>query len=96
MEQLASQVKDIVVVGEYANAVDAYNFLQDQTVELVLLDIEKPGMTGLELIVNMGNKKPIIIFTTSKKEYAAEAFDLNVADYIVKPVAPARVYTGRK
>ena len=53
-------------------------------------------MTGLELIVNMGNKKPIIIFTTSKKEYAAEAFDLNVADYIVTPVTPARVYTGRK
>lgn len=90
MKQLASQVKDIVVVGECPNAMAAYNLLQEQPVDLVFLDIEMPGMTGLELTKNLGNKKPIIIFTTSKKEYAAEAFDLNVADYIVKPVTPAR------
>ena len=90
MKQLASQVKGIIIVGECSNAMDAYNFLQEQTVDLVLLDIEMPGMSGLELTKNMGNKKPIIIFTTSKKEYAAEAFELNVADYIVKPVTPQR------
>ena len=90
MKQLASQVKDIIITGECANAMDAYNLLQEQPVDLILLDIEMPGMTGLELTKNLGNKKPIIIFTTSKKEYAAEAFELNVADYIVKPVTPAR------
>jgi DNA-binding LytR/AlgR family response regulator len=90
MKHLASQVKDISVVGECANAMDAYNLMQEQPVNLVLLDIEMPGMTGLELTKNMGNKRPVIIFTTSKKEYAAEAFELNVADYIVKPVTPAR------
>ena len=90
MKQLASQVKDITLVGEYANAMDAYNLLQEQPVDLILLDIEMPGMTGLELTKNLGAKRPVIIFTTSKKEYAAEAFELNVADYIVKPVTPAR------
>lgn len=90
MKQLASQVKDIMVTGECANAIDAFNLLQVQPVDLILLDIEMPGMTGLELTKNLGNKKPIIIFTTSKKEYAAEAFELNVADYIVKPVTSAR------
>lgn len=90
MKQLVSQVKDIVLVGECANAMDAYNLLQEQQVDLILLDIEMPEMTGLELTKNLGNKKPIIIFTTSKKEYAAEAFELNVADYIVKPITPAR------
>jgi len=90
MKHLASQVNDISVVGECANAMDAYNLMQEQPVNLVLLDIEMPGMTGLELTKNMGNKRPVIIFTTSKKEYAAEAFELNVADYIVKPVTPAR------
>lgn len=90
MKQLASQVKDIVLAGECPNAMDAYNLLQDQPVDLILLDIEMPGMTGLELTKNLGNKRPVIIFTTSKKEYAAEAFELNVADYIVKPVTPAR------
>lgn len=90
MKQLASQVKDIMVTGECANAMDAYNLLQVQPVDLILLDIEMPGMTGLELTKNLGKKKPIIIFTTSKKEYAAEAFELNVADYVVKPVTPPR------
>ncbi len=90
MKQLASQVKDIVLVGECANAMDAYNLLQVQQVNLILLDIEMPGITGLELTKNLGAKKPIIIFTTSKKDYASEAFELNVADYILKPVTPAR------
>ena len=90
MKQLASQVKDITLVGEYANAMDACNLLQELPVDLILLDIEMPGMTGLELTKNLGAKRPVIIFTTSKKEYAAEAFELNVADYIVKPVIPAR------
>ena len=90
MKQLASQVKDITIAGECASAMDAYNLLQQHAVDVLLLDIEMPGMTGLELIKNLGKKGPVIIFTTSKKEYAAEAFELNVADYIVKPVMPAR------
>jgi len=90
MKQLASQVKDINVAGECATAMDAYNFLQEHTIDVLFLDIEMPGMTGLELTKNLGAKSPVIIFTTSKKDYAAEAFELNVADYIVKPVMPAR------
>ncbi len=90
LKQLASQVNDITVKRECANAMEAYHFLQEEPVDLLLLDIEMPGMTGIELTKTLGDKKPIIIFTTSKKEYAAEAFDLNVADYIVKPVTPSR------
>ena len=90
LKQLASQIKDITLTGECADAMDAYNLLHEQPVDLVFLDIEMPGMTGLELIKNLGSKKPVIIFTTSKKDYAAEAFELNVVDYIVKPVTPSR------
>ncbi len=90
MKQLASQVKDISVAGECATAMDAYNFLQENDIDVLFLDIEMPGMTGLELTKNLGTKSPVIIFTTSKKGYAAEAFELNVADYIIKPVMPAR------
>ena len=90
LKQLASQVKDLVVVGECSTAMDVYNFLQERQADLILLDIEMPGMTGLDLTKNLGIKKPVIIFITSKKEYAAEAFELNVADYIVKPVTPVR------
>ncbi len=90
MIQLASQVADLKVSGDFENAMDAYNYLVNQSVDLLLLDIEMPGMTGVELTKNLGNKRPLIIFTTSKKEYATEAFDLNVADYITKPITPAR------
>ena len=90
MKQLATQVKDITITGECANALDTYNLLQKQSVDLILLDIEMPGMNGLELIKVLGSKRPVIIFTTSKREYATEAFEFNVADYIVKPVTPAR------
>jgi len=90
LKQLASQVKDLQIAGECATAMEAYNLLQQHPVDCILLDIEMPGMTGLELTRNLGKKSPVIIFTTSTKEYAAEAFELNVADYIVKPVLPAR------
>lgn len=90
LRQLAGRIHDITVVGESDNAMDAYNQLQTTPVDVILLDIEMPGMTGLELTRNLGNSRPLIIFTTSKKDYAAEAFDLNVADFIVKPVTPAR------
>jgi DNA-binding LytR/AlgR family response regulator len=90
LKQLASQVKDVTIAGECADAMEAYNLLQELDIDLLLLDIEMPGMTGLELTKNLGKQSPVIIFTTSKKEYAAEAFELHVADYIVKPVMPAR------
>lgn len=90
MKQLASEVKDLDVLAECKSAMEAYNILQDSSVDILLLDIEMPGMTGLELTKNLGEEKPIIIFSTSKKEYAIDAFDLNVADFIVKPVTPAR------
>lgn len=90
LKHLASQIKDIDVCGECVNAMDAYNMLQTQPIDLLLLDIEMPDMSGIELTKNLEGKRPIIIFTTSKKEYALEAFELNIADYILKPVTPAR------
>jgi DNA-binding LytR/AlgR family response regulator len=90
MVELAKKVKDLVIVGECKDAVEAYNLLREEVVDLLLLDIEMPGMTGLDLIKNMGNKRPVIVFITSKKEYALEAFELNVADYLLKPAPVTR------
>src|SRR5215213_6435182 len=90
LRQLASSINDVSIVGECADAIEAYNLLQEQQVDIILLDIEMPGMSGLELTRNFGDKRPIIIFTTSKKDYASEAFDLNVADYLVKPITLGR------
>ena len=49
-----------------------------------------PGMTGIELTKHLKDKRPLIIFITAKSDYAVEAFELNVVDYLVKPITPAR------
>jgi DNA-binding LytR/AlgR family response regulator len=90
MKQLVSQVKDLELVKECTDAMEAYHIINKETVDLLFLDIEMPGMTGLELTKNLGNKKPLIIFTTAKTDYAVEAFELNVVDYLIKPITPAR------
>lgn len=90
LKQLASQVKQLSVVGEAADAMEAINIIRETSPQLILLDIEMPGMSGLELIKALGNKMPLVIFTTSKKEYAIDAFELNVVDYLVKPITPSR------
>jgi DNA-binding LytR/AlgR family response regulator len=90
IRHLAGKLGDIDIVAECADAMKAYELLQTSPVDLLLLDIEMPGMSGLELTQTLGDKRPIIIFITSKREYAADAFDLNVADYIMKPVTTSR------
>ena len=90
MKQLVSQVQMLELVAECSDAMQAYNYLNSDQVDLLFLDIEMPGMTGIELTKKLGNKKPLIIFTTAKPDYAVEAFELNVVDYVVKPVSTAR------
>ncbi len=90
LNQLAGRIGDLAIVAECASAMEAYNRLLSEPVDLLLLDIEMPGMSGLELTRNLVNRRPLIIFITSKKEYAADAFDLNVVDYIIKPVSGSR------
>ena len=89
LRNLVSGVQHLQLAGECTSAIDAFNFLQKQPVQLVLLDVEMPGMTGLELIRTL-KYPPLFILVTSKADYALEGFNLRVADYIVKPVMPAR------
>ena len=90
MKQLVSQVQSLELVAECSDTMDAYNYLNSGQVDLMFLDIEMPGMTGIELTKKLGNKKSLIIFTTAKTDYAVEAFELNVVDYLVKPVSLSR------
>lgn len=90
MKQLVSQVQMLELVAECSDAMQAYNYLRNDQIDLLFLDIEMPGMTGIELTKKLGNKRPLIVFTTAKTDYAVEAFELNVVDYLVKPVAIPR------
>src|SRR4051812_8519098 len=90
MKKLIEQIKDLSLIAECENAMTAYNIVNQKPIDVLFLDIEMPGMTGIELTKNLGKKRPFIIFTTAKTEYAVDAFELNVIDYLVKPIEPAR------
>ena len=86
---LIAQVDFLCLKQECATSIEAFNYLKTEDVDLVFLDVEMPGMSGIELVKNLENR-PIIILITSKQEYAVEAFELNVIDYLVKPVSLSR------
>ena len=91
LKQLVGQVQNLELVAECTNAMEAYNQLANNGIDLIFLDIEMPELSGIDLIKKLGNKKPLIIFTTAKTDYAVEAFELNVVDYLVKPINQARL-----
>lgn len=80
-----SRLNDMEVVEQCSNALDAFTCLQNQDIDLMFLDIQMPKMTGLELIKALQHP-PKIILTTAFKEHASEGFDLDVLDYLVKPI----------
>jgi len=90
LAHLAKQIPNLTIESEYSNAIEAYNHLQNKQVDLIFLDIEMPEMSGIELTKNLLGKGIIVIFTTSNKQYALEAFELNIADYLLKPFTIAR------
>lgn len=73
------------ISGVFSNAVDAAAFLAGNQVDLVFLDVEMPGMSGLELLKNLENP-PQIILISSQDQYAIQAFEFNVTDYLLKPI----------
>jgi DNA-binding LytR/AlgR family response regulator len=94
--KLLEQIPDMIIAGTCASAMEASAFLSQNKIDLLFLDIEMPGMSGIELLQSL-QERPLTIFTSANKGYAIEAFELNVVDYIVKPVLlPRLVKTIRR
>jgi len=94
MARYVSRHPDLELAGICADADEAKTTLQDEHVDLVILDIEMPGMSGLELadmeIMHGLETRPQVVFVTAKENYAAEAFSVDATDYLVKPVRYGR------
>ena len=86
VESLVNRTNFLRLLGTFESSVEASNALQQQAVDLIFLDIEMPDMTGLELIKTL-RPKPAIIVISTKQEYALEAFEYEVVDYLLKPIA---------
>lgn len=79
------EFNDIELVSTFTNAIDALSFLKDNNADLIFLDINMPLLDGLNFIKSL-EKKPLIIITTAHIEYAVESYELDVLDYLVKPI----------
>jgi DNA-binding LytR/AlgR family response regulator len=86
LEDYIGNVPYLELVGRCKNAAEARKVMQRQPVDLILLDIMMPGMTGLQFIQNM-TYRPMVILITAYTKYAVDAFSMDVVDYMVKPVA---------
>jgi two-component system LytT family response regulator len=77
---------DFEITGTFLSALDALDTINSNKIDAVFLDINMPMMTGFELIKLIDNKNTQIIITTAFREFAAESYDLDVLDYLVKPI----------
>jgi DNA-binding LytR/AlgR family response regulator len=82
----ASKIEGLELASECDNAIEAANLLRNKSVDLIFLDIQMPEMTGFQFASTLKNP-PAIILTTAFRDYAPEAFDINVVDYLLKPIS---------
>jgi DNA-binding LytR/AlgR family response regulator len=89
IEKFIEKTEDLELAASFANPEDAITAIKSNDADVVFLDVEMPQMSGLELIKNVSQLPPIVL-TTSQKDYAIEAFELDVVDYLLKPFVYAR------
>ncbi len=85
LEDNISKVPFLQLIAACDSVMDAMKVMQKEKVDLIFLDIQMPGLTGLQFIESMA-EKPMIILITAYKQYALESYNLDVTDYLVKPV----------
>jgi len=90
LKKLMGLDPSLLLVGECTNATEAHQIILNNDIDLIFLDIEMPQMSGIELARLLEGKNPMVIFTTSQIDYAIEAFDLNVVDFLTKPIGSVR------
>ena len=86
IQQHLARVDMFELVHICQNAFDAFNYLRKYKIDLVFLDIHMPEMKGTELLKGLNNP-PKVIITTAYREYALEGYELNVLDYLLKPIS---------
>ena len=86
IESHVSKIDGLEVIATFQNAVKAFQALRDTEVDILFLDIQMPRLTGIEFLRMMKNP-PKVVFTTAYREYALEGFELDVVDYLLKPIS---------
>lgn len=85
LEMLCNKIEEVEIDGIFESGLDALNWLKDNETDVIFLDIEMPNLSGMDLVKSVENL-PQIVFITSHAEYALEAFEHQVTDFLPKPV----------
>ncbi len=93
LRRLLTAHPEIEIAGEARNTDEALDLIHSVAPDLLFLDIQMPGKTGFDLLESLEDL-PQVIFTTAYDEYAIKAFEVNALDYLMKPIAPARLATA--
>lgn len=86
-----NRIPELELVATYANPLEAMPFLRTQQTDLLFLDIQMPHITGIDLLKNL-QSPPQVILTTAYSEYAIQGYELNILDYLLKPIEFMRFY----
>lgn len=86
LEEYISRLNNMELLARCSNAIEALNIINSQRPDLVFLDIQMPGLSGIELARSLRNQTKVI-FTTAYHDFAVEGFDLEAVDYLLKPVS---------
>jgi len=86
MERHVSKIEQLRLIASCANGLEVFNALKTKPADILFLDIQMPQLTGIELLRTLKNP-PAVIMTTAYREFAVEGFELNVIDYLLKPVS---------
>ncbi len=93
LESYVTKVSGLSLVKSCENAIEAFTLLQKIKVDLILLDIQLPQVTGIDLLKSLKDR-PRVILTTAYRQYAFDAYDLDVVDYLLKPISFDRFLRG--
>jgi len=85
IEHYIKRVTTLTLSGNFYNAIEAMDFIYKNQVDLLFLDINMPGLSGLSMLEVM-SKRPLVVLTTAHKEYALDGYKYQVVDYLVKPI----------
>ncbi|WP_299682260.1 LytTR family DNA-binding domain-containing protein [uncultured Dokdonia sp.] len=91
LEGHIQQFAQLELVATCWNAIDAFEIVKNTTVDIIFLDIQMPGLSGIQFVKSLQNP-PAIIFTTAYREYAVESYELDVIDYLLKPITMDRFF----
>ena len=89
IKKMVDQISQLELLGSFNSGESAQEFLSNTEVDLIFLDINMPGINGIEFARNI-SKTTLIIFTTAYSEYALDSYELDAVDYLVKPINSSR------